>query len=130
MTGSHQFAAGQQWMYRAPQGFETSRIVIGAVVSFADHDPVICCAVLGAPRQIPSGTIESVTIPFLPLSATALSASVTARDGEGKLPPGFSPAFETWQEDPRGLSIFTVPFEGRLDALITRQVAEGMRQSA
>lgn len=126
MTSTYQFAAGERWSYRPPRGFEDSRIVIGAVVSFTDHEPVICCAVQGAPRRLPDGRIESVTIPFLPISATALAASVTARDGEGNLPAGFAEAFQSWQNDSRGLSVFTVPFEGRLDALIARQMAKSL----
>ncbi len=124
MTGSHQFTAGERWAYRPPQGFENSRIIIGAIVSFTDHEPVICCAVHGAPRRLPDGRIESVTIPFLPMSATALAASVATKDGDGAVPPGFDAAFASWQDDPRGLSVFTVPFEGRLDALIARQMAQ------
>jgi hypothetical protein len=130
VTGSHQFTAGERWTYRAPRGFEASRIIIGAIVSFADHEPIICCAVQGAPRQMPNGKIDSVTIPFLPMSASALTASVTDKDGEGDVPPSFAAAFETWQDDPRVLSIFTVPFEGRLDSLIARQMAAGMKLSA
>jgi hypothetical protein len=120
---SHHFAPGERWTYDTPEGFDSSRIIIGAVLSFADRERIVCCAVTGAPRRMPDGRIEPVTIPFLPISATALASSVRTRDGEGELPPGFAGAFEAWQADPRGLSLFTVPFRGRLDELIARQLA-------
>lgn len=117
-----QFHAGERWTYRAPIGFEGSRIVVGAVFCFAQHEPLVVCAITGAPRLLPDGSIDASTIPFLPISASALAATVVARDGEAELPPDFAPAFLAWQDDPRGLSAFTVPFEGRLDLLIARQM--------
>ena len=118
------FRAGERWRYRTPAGFEGSRLLIGAVVSFAGTPPIICCAVTDAPRLLPDGRIDAVTIPFLPLSERALAASVTAPDGEAALPSGFGEAFEQWHKDVRGLAAFTVPFEGRLDLMIARQMAE------
>lgn len=117
-----EFRAGERWCYRTPAGFEQSRMVIGAVVSFASSEPIVCCAVLGAPRMLPDGSIDRVTIPFLPLTAAAMAASVTARDGEGELPADFGEALELWQDDRRGLAAFTVAFEGRLDLMIARQM--------
>ena len=38
-------------------------------------------------------------------------------------PSAFAAAFATWRDDPRGLSAFSVPFEGRLDLLIAHQMA-------
>ena len=119
-----EFRAGDRWRYRAPAGFEQSRMLIGAVVSFADAEPIVCCAVVEAPRLLPDGTVDSVNIPFLPLTAGAMRSSVVARDGEGVLPLGFGAAFEVWQGDPRGLAAFTVAFEGRLDLMIARQMVE------
>ena len=52
-----EFRAGERWCYRTPAGFEQSRMVIGAVVSFASSEPIVCCAVLGAPRMLPDGSI-------------------------------------------------------------------------
>ena len=126
MTVDRQFAAGEQWSYRAPEGFEGSRIIIGAIVTFAEREPIICCAVFGAPRRLADGRIEPVTIPFLPMLGSALAASVVAHDGEAELPASFPAAFENWQNDTRGMSVFTVPFEGRLDLLIARQMAQGL----
>jgi hypothetical protein len=117
------FRAGDRWCYRAPAGFAGSRLLIGAVVSFADRPPIVCCAATDAPRLLPDGCVDAVTIPFLPLTEAAFAASVTAHDGEGVLPPDFAEAFELWSQDERGLAAFTVAFEGRLDLLIARQMA-------
>ena len=124
------FSVGEQWTYRAPAEFENSRIVIGAIVSFADSDPIVCCAVFGAPRRLPDGRTAPVTIPFLPMQVSALAASVVSRDGNADVPQDFAVAFENWQHDARGLSVFTVPFEGRLDALIARQMAQSLPPAA
>lgn len=122
-VNQHHFAPGQTWTYRAPASHPASRIVIGAVLGFSSGD-VICCAVTGAPRRLPDGTVDSATIPFLPMSAGALVETVLAReDAPAALPAGFAEALAAWQEDPRGLTVFTVPFEGFLDRLIARQMA-------
>jgi len=123
VTTPPSFSAGECWTYRAPDGFDRSRIIVGAVVTFADREPVVCCAIRAAPRRLPDGRIETVTIPFLPMAASALAASVVARDGEADLPADFAPAFESWRTDSRGLTVFTVPFEGWFDSLIARQMA-------
>ena len=123
------FSAGESWCYRAPEGFEPSRILIGAVVSFEGSEQIVCCAVTDAPRVLPDGRIDSVTIPFLPLTASALRQSVTTRDGEAALPTDFGEAFQIWHGDPRGLASFSVPFEGRLDLLIARQMAQILAQT-
>lgn len=119
-----QFRAGQRWCYHAPPGHEHSRILIGAVVSFADREPIVCCAVLDAQRLLPSGETDAVLIPFLPMSAGALAASVAAPDGDAALPAEFGEAFTDWHDDARGLVAFTVAFAGRLDLMIARQMAE------
>jgi hypothetical protein len=119
-----EFAAGQRWTYRAPAGFEASRIVIGAVVSCSGDQKVVCAAVAGAPRRLPDGQMEAVVIPFLPFTEAAFAATVTGRDGEDVPPPAFAPALEAWATDARGLSMFTVPFEGNLDVMIARQMAQ------
>lgn len=118
------FAAGQRWTYRAAPGCEDSRIVIGAVLAFAEGPAIVCCAVLAAPRRMPDGSIGRVSIPFLPMAADALAASVDAPDGQGEVPAEFTPQLAAWQSDARGLSFFTVPFEGSLEGMIARQMAE------
>jgi hypothetical protein len=124
MLAPDAFRAGERWVYRPPAAFAASRLVVGAVLTFEGREPIVCCAVTGAPRRLPDGSLDEVTIPFLPLTESALAASVVARDGESELPPQFAEAFRCWREDPRGLSAFTVPFEGPLDRLIARQMAE------
>ncbi len=118
------FAAGQCWTYRAPQGYQTSRLVIGAIAVFPDEPPVLCCSVYGAPRKRPDGSIDTCTIPFLPMTESAVAASVVALAGVGEPAEHFIDALEAWQEDPRGLTTFTVPFEGFLDRMIALQMAE------
>lgn len=118
------FHAGQRWTYRVSTGFESSRLIVGAVLTFADREPVVCCAVKDAPSRLPNGSVGVVTIPFLPLSASAMVRTVLALDGMEAVPEGFAEAFAQWQADSRGLSAFTVPFDGRLDRLIALQMAE------
>lgn len=124
------FEVGQTWSYRAPTGFEASRLLIGAILTFHDHTPVVCCAVSGAPRRLADGHFERVTIPFLPMSEEALRAGVISCDGVAELPDGFAAGLAEWRNDPRGLSIFTVPFEGLLDQMIARQMAAIIGYSA
>jgi hypothetical protein len=117
------FAAGQRWIYRAAPGLETSRITIGAVVTF-NGGRIMCCSVSYAGRALPNGTLERVHIPFLPLSEPALAGTVIAFDGLGELPDTFAARLQDWSQDPRGMSTFTVPFDGYLDNLINQQVAK------
>lgn len=116
-------AAGQRWTYNAPEGFEPSRIIIGAVLTFAEHEPVVCCTVTGAPQRLADGSLEAVTIPFIPITESAFRATVIERDGDSPAIPEFAPAFAGWRGDQRGLSFFTVPFEGFLDRMIALQMA-------
>lgn len=138
MTHSMQsFAASQVWTYRAPAGFEASRLVIGAIVDFGAMNDletgnsgtdagsrIVCVSVLGCPRREPDGRLVVSNIPFLPMTAAAFCATVIAQDGTSEPLEGFAHALQLWSEDERGLSMFTVPFEGRLDLLIARQMRE------
>jgi hypothetical protein len=124
------FAPGQRWTYRAPLGHEHSRLVIGAVVMFEDRDSIICCSVTETPRRQPDGTVQSVGIPFIPMSEPAFRASVASLDGAEEPPPQFADELDQWSRDPRGLSVFTVAFEGSLDHMIAQQMAEIVRKSA
>jgi hypothetical protein len=117
------FKAGESWTYNTPAGFETSRIVVGAVLSFEDREPIVCCAVTSAPRRNGDGSIEAVTVPFLPMTASALAATVQSEAGPATLPDAFAQALQDWVDDERGLSAFTVPFEGWLDHMIAHQMA-------
>lgn len=116
-------ATGQKWTYRAPAGFEQSRVIVGAILSFEEGEPIVCCSVSGAPRRLPCGTVDRVTIPFLPMTESAFFATVGTLDGSGDLPEAFAGALAEWSEDTRGLTTFTVPFEGYLDRMIAMQMA-------
>lgn len=124
------FAAGQSWTYRAPEGFELSRIVIGAIVTFAGNRNVICCSVLHAPRIRSDGRTDTFTVPFLPLTEDAFKASVELLDGSEAPHDEFADHLRHWSEDPKGQVTFTVPFEGLVDHMIARQMAEIAGRSA
>ncbi|WP_072394858.1 hypothetical protein [Hyphomicrobium sp. CS1GBMeth3] len=125
------FAAGQSWTYRAPQGFESSRLLIGAIATFDTGAHIVCCSVVHAPKRHAEGHLELVTIPFLPMTEAAFEASVVSLDAEAEdLPEGFVGKLQDWSNDPRGLSVFTVPFEGFLDQMITHQMAASAGLSA
>lgn len=118
------YRAGQVWSYAAPAGFEDSRMTIGAIISFEDGERVVCCSVEQAPQRMPDGRVGTTAIPFLPMSEQAFAQSVVALDGEGLAPPEFADAYDEWKTDPKGLSCFSVPFEGFLDRMIALQMAE------
>jgi len=124
------FSAGQSWTYRAPQGFEASTLVIGAIVTFDGGRAVVCASVFGAPRKTPDGKLEIVNIPFLPMTEAAFAASVVELQGSAEPAPSFAGKLQEWGEDPRGLTTFTVPFDGFLDRLIALQMAEIVEKSA
>lgn len=98
-------------------------MVIGAIVSFAGSPPIVCCSVFGAPRRLPDQTVDTVTIAFLPMSEEAFRATAVALEGDAAVEESFATAFREWQDDDRGLSAFTVPFEGFLDRMIALQMA-------
>ncbi len=118
------FSVGQQWRYPAPEGLVESRLVIGAILVFDGDARIVCATVTHALQTGPDGQVSVVTIPFLPMTEAALAATVTDRDGSGEVAPAFSVQFEAWYGDGRGLSYFTVPFEGSLDRMIARQMAD------
>lgn len=118
------YQAGQCWTYPAPAGLEDSRIVIGAIARFEGHTPIICCQVVGALQKRPDQSLRRVTIPFLPMSEEAFAETVTAQDGQAGVCNEFRQGYETWKGDPRGLTYFTVPYRGSLDAMIARQMSK------
>ncbi|KAB2848225.1 MAG: hypothetical protein F9K44_11410 [Hyphomicrobiaceae bacterium] len=120
---SPEFRAGQCWTYRAPEGFSSSRIVIGAVLAFSGSAPIMCCMVSDAPLRMPDGSLGRATIPFLPLTSAALEETVLELDGEAQVDNAFIDAYAAWRADERGLRVFSVPFGGFLDQLVARQMA-------
>lgn len=121
----HEIKAGQVWRYSAPDGFEASRISIGAIATFPDQRRIICVSVNDAPQRQPDGSIAAMNIAFLPLSEDAFAATVVALDDEATVSvnPEFADGFLEWNNDERGLTCFTVAFDGWLDKLIARQMA-------
>lgn len=123
--------AGQVWQYRAPAGYEASRLLVGAVVEFAERGTVICCAAIGVPpaRTDNRDQAAPTIIPIIPMTKAAFIASVAALDEphtrtQPQLPETFFIEFEKWQADPKGARVFNVPFEGTLDRMIALQMAE------
>jgi len=125
-----QLAAGQSWTYRAPEGYEASRLVIGAIVTFDSRRAIVCASALGVPRRHQDGSVETVVVPFIPMTEAAFRQSVVDLDGAGEPPEAFAQHLQNWSDDPRGLTTFTVPFEGHLDRMIALQMAEIAGQSA
>ena len=119
-----EFAAGQSWAYRAPEGFESSRAIIGAIVRFEQQESIVCFAVIGAPRRRMVGAEDVVTIPFIPMSEGAFRATVTEMaEEEANLLAAFGVQLEMWADDTRGLAVFTVPFRGFLNQLMASQMS-------
>ena len=118
------FAAGQSWTYRAPQGFEASRLLIGAIARFDHERNIICAAAIHAPKRHADGRLEQITVPFIPMMDFAFAASAIALDGDAELPDNFLQKLSEWSNDPKGMTAFTVPFEGCIDQMIAAQMAE------
>jgi hypothetical protein len=118
------FRAGDCWTYRPPAGFESSRMIIGAVLRFADQPSIVCVCVTAAPQKLPDGSLRASDIPLIPMSEHAVAASVVSHMGQAEPPADFGAAFTAWHQDDRGLTVFTVPFEGLLDRMIALQMAD------
>lgn len=123
-------AAGQQWTYNAPQGFENSRIVIGAIANCGEQGRIICFSVLNAPYQAEDGSFQPVTLLFIPMTEAAFLETIVAHDGEADPPERFVEALQGWQNDPNGLTFFTVPYETTFDRLMTAQASQMIGRSA
>ncbi len=117
------YSVGQSWIYEAPNGFEKSRIIIGAILTFASHEPVICAAVTDAPMKDEEGNVQSLTIPFLPFSKTAFEQTVIRVDGTAPVPESFRDNYKNWKTDSKGLGFINIPFRGLL-----RNMADGLAQ--
>lgn len=119
------YKAGQVWRYDTPEGFESSRLAIGAIAFFPDQRRIICVSVNDAPQRHVDGSTSRMAIAFLPLSEAAFTATVTTLEEAPVVAVNveFTDGFLEWQNDPRGLTCFTVAFDGYLDRLIARQMA-------
>ncbi len=118
------FVAGQSWAYRAPEGFEASRVVIGAIVHYEERESIVCFSVYGAPRARGSAPNDTVIVPFVPMAESAFAATVTALDQDNvELPDTFANQLQAWANDDRGLAVFTVPFLGYLNQMMSMQMS-------
>jgi hypothetical protein len=117
------FAAGQCWAFRSPEGYDHARLIIGAILRFDGQDDVACVSITAAPQRRADGSRGPAPILLLPLTLAALAATVTDYAGEALPPAGFANAFAAWHDDDRGVTFFTVPFDGHLDRLIARQMS-------
>ncbi len=115
------YSVGQSWIYEAPRGFENSRIIIGAILTFASHEPVICAAVTSAPMKDQNGEVHPLTIPFLPFSKTAFDQTVLDLEGTIDVPEDFRENYKSWKRDAKGLGFINIPFKGLL-----RDMVEGL----
>ena len=123
------FSVGQKWTFRAPQGFEHSRITIGAIVTPPDGQRIVCFSVSNAPRVTAENQVYDCKISFIPMTEAAFAATVVQPDGTGELPAEFGEELLAWRDDAKGLTVFSVTFEGCLDELIAQQAASLISQS-
>ncbi len=115
---SNEYAVGQVWTWPIPEGFEDSRIIIGAVETLEDGEEVICIAATAAPVPRREGKVARMTIPFLPFSKKAMDTTVLELDGnEGELPEDFHLALQHWKMDPANRIFFQEPFPTLLSTL-------------
>ncbi len=117
------YAVGQSWTFSAPKGFESSRIVIGAIEPVDGHEPIICISIIGVIVPLANGKIEKSTIDFMPFSKKALDETVINFEGKIEIPSGFSSGYLKWKSDPDGLGFFNVPFSS-----LIAQLTEAMTQ--
>ncbi len=111
------YVVGQAWTYKAPAGFEGSRIIIGAILTFANHEPIICVAVTKAPMSDMNGRVQSLTIPFLPFSKVAFDQTIKTIDHSTQLPQDFVNHYTSWKNDLKGLGFINIPFKGLLRSM-------------
>ena len=112
------YSVGQSWKYEAPRGFEDSRIIIGAILTFASHEPVICASVTSAPMKDENGNVQPLTIPFLPFSKTAFDQTVIDLEGTTEPPADFRDNYKSWKNDAKGLGFINIPFKGLLRDMV------------
>lgn len=130
MADAVQIAAGQCWQFDTSHGFDDARIIIGALVTPQQGERIICFTVTRAPTTLDGGIASDAMISFIPMTESAFRQTITEPDGSASPPPEFSDELQAWQSDERGLTIFTVPFDGCLDRLLARQAASVISQPA
>lgn len=115
--------AGQRWTFDATHGFSDARIVIGAIVSTGGGERIICFGVTRAPTTLDGGIQGEAVISFIPMAESAFKRTVQVCEGMSEPLDGFQSELQAWQNDPRGLTVFSVPFDGCLDRLLANQAA-------
>ena len=118
------FAPGQCWTYKTISGFDSSRIIVGAVEFLPDEGDIVCITVTDAP--VPTargGPIEAHTMPFIPFSAEALAGSVVEQLEDVPIPDEFPPMYESWMEDTGGSEFLTITLRTFFELL-----ADGMKE--
>lgn len=118
---SHTYTVGQSWTYPVPKGFESSRIVVGAIEGDGERT-IVCVAVTDVPVPHPDGGIGRTTISFMPFTSQALDATVIGQKGDLAIPEGFEEAHDEWLEDPEGQRCFDVPFPVILSKLFQQML--------
>ncbi len=111
------YVVGQAWIFKAPQVFKESRLIIGAILTFTSHEPIICAAVTKAPMSDLRGRVQAITIPFLPFSKIAFDQTVLNIDGSAPLPKDFKDHYTSWKNDRKGIGFINIPFAGLLRSL-------------
>lgn len=122
--------AGQRWCFDTSYGFDDARAIVGAIVSPSSGERIVCFSVTRAPTTLDDGSKSEAMISFIPMTESAFRATITEPDGNAALPAEFSDELAAWQSDARGLTIFTVPFDGCLDRLLANQAASLINQPA
>lgn len=113
----YEYEPGQAWLYPTPEGFEDSRIIIGAIEPVQDSEPLICVTISNAPVPQPDGRIAKATIPFMPFTQTALDATILRMDKVSGVAEEFQAPYEAWCEDPEGKGFFNISFPALLAQL-------------
>lgn len=114
----NKYAVGQCWSYDTRPGFESSRIVIGAIEENADVGEVICVTLIDVPLMLHKGEEAGpATIDFVPFSRQAIDSSVRSLLGNEPPSAEFAGHHENWKEETEGDDYLTIPVTVFLDIL-------------
>jgi hypothetical protein len=112
------YEVGQSWSYETMPGFESSRILIGAIETIPEVGDVICITLTNAPMPKPDGSApDTATIPFIPFARDAIDQSVIKLDGDEELPEHFADLLANWMEETEGDEFLPVSVPVFLDML-------------
>ncbi len=112
------YEVGQSWSYETTPGFESSRILIGAIEEIAEVGEVICITLTNAPMPRPDGsTPDMATIPFIPFARDAIDQSVKKLDGNDPLPENFEALHADWLKETEGDEFLPISVPVFLDML-------------